>query len=50
MGRAWQLARQLKSEGLQFESEDMLKLVELLPKEPQSAIFPESIEYREACS
>jgi len=27
--RAWQLARQLKAEGLQFESEDMLKLLKL---------------------
>ena len=42
--RAWQLAQQLKTEGLQFESDDMLKLVELLRQEPRPPTFPESIE------
>jgi transposase-like protein len=42
--RAWQLYLQLKAEGLQFESEDMLKLIELLKAEPRPPTLPEGIE------
>ncbi len=42
--RAGQLARQLKAEDLPFESEDMLKLVELLLQEPRPPTLPESVE------
>jgi len=42
--RAWQLARQLKQEGLQFESQDMLKLIELLRQEPRPLTLPEDVE------
>jgi transposase-like protein len=42
--RAWQLFRQLRAEGLQFESQDMLKLIELLRQEPRPPTLPESIE------
>jgi hypothetical protein len=42
--RAWQPYRQLKAEGLQFESEDMLRLIELLKAEPRPPILPEGIE------
>lgn len=42
--QAWQLARQLKAEGLAFESEDMFKLVKLLHQEPRPPTLPEDIE------
>lgn len=42
--RARQLGCQLKTEGLQFESEDMLKLVDLLRQEPRPPTLPEGIE------
>jgi transposase-like protein len=42
--RAWQLVRQLKTEDLQYESEDMLKLVELLHQEPRPPTLPEGVE------
>jgi len=42
--RAWQLYCQLKSEGFEFESRDMLKLIELLRAEPRPPTLPEEIE------
>ena len=42
--RAWQLYRQLQSEGLNFEACDMLKLLELLKREPRPPTLPEAIE------
>ena len=42
--RARQLACKLKAEGLQFESEDMLRLIELLRQEPRPPMLPESVE------
>ena len=42
--RAWQLYRQLKTEGMQFEASDMLKLLELLKAEPRSETLPEAVE------
>ena len=42
--RARQLARQLKQEGLQFESQDMLKLIELLRQDPRPPTLPEAVE------
>ena len=43
--RARQLARQLKQEGLQFESQDMLKSIELLRQEPRPPTLPEAVEF-----
>jgi hypothetical protein len=42
--RAWQLCCQLKAEGFEFESKDMLKLIELLHCEPRPPTLPEQIE------
>lgn len=42
--RAWQLYRQLKAEGMEFESADMLKLLELLKAEPRPPTLPEAVE------
>lgn len=42
--RAWQLYRQLKAEGMQFEAGDMLKLLELLKIEPRPPTLPEAVE------
>jgi transposase-like protein len=42
--RAYELYRQLKAEGLQFESENMLELLELLHQEPRPPTLPEKIE------
>lgn len=42
--RAWQLYRQLKAEGMQFEAVDMLKLLELLKAEPRPPTLPQAIE------
>jgi len=42
--RAWQLYRQLKAEGMQFEAGDMLKLLELLKAEPRPPTLPEVLE------
>jgi len=42
--RAWQLYRQLKAEGLKFEANDMLKLLELLKAEPRPPTLPEAME------
>jgi hypothetical protein len=42
--RAWQLYRQLKTEGMQFEASDMRKLLELLKAEPRTATLPEAVE------
>ena len=42
--RAWQLYRQLKSEGFKFEASDMLKLLELLKVEPRPPTLPEAVE------
>ena len=42
--RAWQLYRQLKSEGMGFEASDMLKLLELLKAEPRPPTLPETVE------
>jgi len=43
-GRARQLYRQLKAEGMQFEAGDMLKLLELLKAEPRPPRLPEAVE------
>jgi len=43
-GRAWQLARQLKADGLEFESANMLDLLKFLHTEPRPPTLPESIE------
>lgn len=42
--RVWQLYRELKTEGMQFEASDMLKLLELLKAEPRPSTLPESVE------
>jgi hypothetical protein len=42
--RAFELERQLKAEGREFEADDMEKLLELLKAEPRSAKLPESVE------
>jgi len=42
--RAWQLYRQLKAEGMEFEASDMLKLLELLKAEPRPPTMPEAVE------
>ncbi len=42
--RASELCRQLKSEGREFEADDMRKLLELLKIEPHPARLPDSIE------
>jgi len=42
--RAWQLARQLKADGLEFESANMLDLLKFLHTEPRPPTLPESIE------
>jgi hypothetical protein len=42
--RTWQLYRQLKAEGMQFEAADMLKLLELLKAEPRPPTLPEAVE------
>lgn len=42
--RANEIYRQLKSEGMQFESDDMVRLVELLKLDPGSPTLPEGIE------
>jgi len=42
--RAWQLYHQLKAEGMQFEGNDMLRLLELLKAEPRPPTLPEGIE------
>ena len=42
--RARELHCELKKEGLQFESENMLKLLELLRQEPRTAMLPEKAE------
>ena len=42
--RAWQLYRQLKTEGMGFEVSDMLKLLELLKAEPRPPTLPEAVE------
>jgi len=42
--RAWQLHRQLKSEGMHFEASDMLKLLELLKAEPRPPTLSEDVE------
>ena len=42
--RTWQLYRQLKAEGLEFEAADMLKLLELLKAEPRAPTIPEAVE------
>jgi transposase-like protein len=43
--RARELYRQLKTEALIFESQNMLELVELLKQEPRSATVPPQIEH-----
>lgn len=42
--RARELYRQLKAEGLMFESENMLEVIDLLRQEPRSATVPPQIE------
>lgn len=42
--RARQLYQQLKTEGMQFEASDMLKLLELLKTEPRPPTLPEAVE------
>jgi len=42
--RAWQLHRQLKTEGMLFEAEDMLDLLKLLHAEPRSQSVPAEVE------
>lgn len=42
--RAFELCRQLKMEGMEFEANDMEKLLELLKIEPRPPTLPESIE------
>mgnify|MGYP001039315065 CR=1 FL=1 len=42
--RAWQLHRQLKTEGMLFEADDMLDLLKLLHAEPRSAVVPAEVE------
>jgi len=41
---ACQLYRQLKTEGLKFESENMLEVLELLRQEPRPPTVPEKLE------
>ena len=42
--RAWQLERQLKAEGMKFESENMLELLQLLKQEPRPPTVPDRLE------
>jgi transposase-like protein len=42
--RAYELHNELKKEGLQFESENMMELLELLRAEPRQATLPEKVE------
>ncbi|MEK7400492.1 MAG: hypothetical protein AAB116_26405 [Candidatus Poribacteria bacterium] len=42
--RAWQLYSQLKTEGMEFEAKDMLRLIELLKQEPRPPNLPQDIE------
>jgi hypothetical protein len=42
--RAWQLYRQLKAEGMKFESENMLELLELLKQEPRPPTVVDRLE------
>ena len=42
--RAWQLYRQLKAEGMDFEASDMLRLLQQLKLEPRPPNLPEAIE------
>jgi transposase-like protein len=42
--RSWQLHRHLKTEGMEFEAKDMLRLIELLKQEPRPPNLPEGIE------
>jgi hypothetical protein len=42
--RGWQLHRQLRGEGMRFESENMLELLELLKQEPRPPTVPTELE------
>jgi len=42
--RANEICRQLKAEGMQFESEDMVRLLRLLKLEPRQPALPEDVE------
>jgi hypothetical protein len=42
--RAWQIYRQLKAEGMEFESNDMMELLRLLKVEPRPPTLLEAVE------